>query len=106
MAKDAKQQLIEFLDARVFQPALSIDPLDVASAEDRKLLKSVQTRVRESRVRYIADYPHAIDIKSNFLQDLNSKPGQALANDMWLLKLTRFEDVRADFLSLCKQLGL
>jgi hypothetical protein len=40
MAKDAKHQLLEFLDARVFQPALSVDPLGIASAEDRKLLRA------------------------------------------------------------------
>jgi hypothetical protein len=62
--------------------------------------------VHESRVRYIADYPNGSAIKANFLQGLNSKAGQALANDMWVLKLTRFEDVRADFLVLCKQLAL
>jgi hypothetical protein len=80
--------------------------LAYADASDRKLLKSVQKRVRESRVRYFADYPTAADIKRNVLGDLNSKPGQALANDMFVLKLPRFEDVREGFLALCQQLGV
>jgi hypothetical protein len=48
----------------------------------------------------------AAAIKANFIQDLNSKPGQERANDMWLLKLTRFDDVQSEFLALCNQLGV
>ena len=56
--------------------------------------------------RYLADYATASDVKANFVQDLNSKPGQALASDMWILKLPRFEDVGSEFLALCTKLGL
>ena len=101
-----REQLIRFLDERVFQPTLVTQPLDYSSPGDRKLLKSVQKRVHESRIRYLADYPSANDIKVNFVQDLNSKHGQALASDMYVLKLTAFEDVRTDFIALCKQLGI
>ena len=55
--------------------------------------------------RYLADYATASDVKANFVQDLNSKPGQALASDMWILKLPRFEDVGSEFLALCTKLG-
>lgn len=103
---DKKQRLLEFLDQRVFQPAAAANPLAYSDVGDRKLLKSVQHRVHESRTRYVADYPDAATIKANFIQDLNSKPGQALANDMWLLGLTRIEDVQLEFLALCKQLGV
>lgn len=103
---NARQRLLEFLDERVFQPTLTADPLAYVTAEDRKLLRSVQKRVHETRVRYFADYSNAGQVKANFIQDLNSKPGQQLAADMWVLKLTRFEDVRPEFLALCKQLGL
>ena len=104
--QSAREQLLRFLDDRVFQPALTAQPAAHTTTTDRKLLKSVQKRVRESRTRYLADYPSAGDVKANFTQDLSSKPGQALAADMWLLHLTRFEDIRTDFLALCAQLGL
>jgi hypothetical protein len=104
--QDGREQVLRFLDARVFQPALTAQPLSYGGAEDRKLLKSVQHRVQESRTRYFADYATATDVKVNFAQDLNSKAGQALATDMWLLKLPRFEDVRTDFLKLCQSLGV
>ena len=103
---DSKQQLLEFLNERVFRPTEVADPLSYANIDERKLLKSVQKRVHETRVRYFADYANASEVKSTFVQDLNSKSGQKLASDMWILKLTRFEDVRTDFLALCTRLGL
>jgi hypothetical protein len=104
--QSAREQLLRLLDDRVFQPTLTARPLAYTTADDRKLLKSVQIRVHEIRTRYLADYPSAGDVKANFVQDLNSKTEQALAADMWLLRLTRFEDIRIDFLALCTQLGL
>ena len=102
----AREQLLRFLDDRVFRPALAAQPLAYGIADERRLLKSVQKRVHESRTRYVADYPSAGDVKANFVQDLHSKPGQALASDMWQLKLARFEDVSPAFFALCLQLGV
>jgi hypothetical protein len=82
--QSAREQLLTFLDGRVFQPTLTAQPLAYPSAADQKLLKSVQKRVQDSRTRYLADYPSAGDIKANFLQDLSSKTGRrhvALAPD-------------------------
>jgi hypothetical protein len=104
--QSAREQLLRFLDERVFQPALSAQPLAYGATDDRKLLKNVQKRVHESRTRYVADYPSAADVKANFVQDLHSKPGHALAYDMWQLKLVRFEDVQPEFLALCQRLGV
>src|SRR4051812_12305526 len=100
------EAVLEFLDARVFKQTASADPLGYADPADRKLLKSVQKRVHETRVRYLGTCATAAEVKANFIQDLNSKPGQALASDMYVLKLTRFEDVREEFLALCKKNGL
>jgi hypothetical protein len=105
LTESSREQLFSFLDARVFQPALMAQPLTYESS-DRKSLKSVQKRVQDSRTRYAADYASAVEIKVNFLQDLNSKAEQALAGEMYLLKLKCFEDVREEFLALCRQLGL
>jgi len=106
LQQSAREQLLRFLDDRVFQPALAAQPLAYSTADEKKLLKSVQKRVHESRTRYVADYASAADVKANFAQDLHSKPGQALASDMWQLKLTRFEDVQPAFFALCQQLGV
>ena len=104
--KTPLEALLELLSERVFQPTAAADPLSYASVDDRKLLKRVQKRVHDTRVRYFGEYSTATEIKSNFIQDLNSKAGQELAADMYLLKLQRFEDIREEFLALSKTLGL
>jgi hypothetical protein len=58
------------------------------------------------RIRYLTDYLSAIEVKAHFFEDIHSRSGQTLAADMSGLKLTRFEDVRAEFLDLCTRLGL
>jgi hypothetical protein len=101
----SRQTLLDFLDERAFLPVENADPLSYVSPGDRKLLKSVQRRVHETRMRY-SQYPSASAIKTNFIQDLNSKAGQTLAADLWLLKLSRFEDIQEEFRQLCNRLGL
>ena len=98
--------LLDFLDLQVFTPTASADPLQYSSAEDRKLLRFVKKRVAETRTRYLGGYTTPRDVKVNFTQDLNSKPGQALASEMLQLKLTRFEDIRYEFSDLCQKLGV
>jgi hypothetical protein len=46
------------------------------------------------------------DIGAHFIQDLNSKAGQALAADIRMMKLKWFEELRLEFLACCQQLGL
>ena len=100
-----RRALLEFLEERVFLPALNADPALFSSPEDRRLLESGKKRVQATRMRYHEQYETAAAVKSNLLQDLNSKFGQDLAADMWVLKLQRFEDIRQEFLALCATLG-
>lgn len=101
-----RQQLLEFLDANIFQPALRADPSGYTAAGQRKLQAGVQKAVRATYVRYHQDYKTATEVKDRFFQDLNSPAGKALAADMWQLKLKAFEDYVPQFRALCKQLGL
>ena len=61
--QSAREQLVRFLDDRVFQAALAAQPLAYSTADERKLLKSVQKRVHESRTRYVAHYPEGYAIE-------------------------------------------
>lgn len=107
MTSAAKRRvLLKFLDERVFMPAIYADPQSYTEPGDRALLKSVKKRVLRTRLRYLERYEAAEDVKSNFLQDLDSAFGHDLATDMLFLKMQRFEDVQNDFLKLCASLGV
>jgi hypothetical protein len=105
-ATDPRQALLDFLDQKVFLPAISADPANYATTGDRRLLESVRKRVTTTRLKYQTEYKTATDVKLNFFQDLDSPFGQALAGDMFLLKLKRFEDMQKDFTNLCETLGV
>jgi|SRR5579884_380514 len=100
---DARQALLTFLDEKVFVPALNAVP---AQPSERKLLLRVQDRVRSTRLKYWEEYGSAEAVKANFLSDLHSPFGQDLAGDMFMLRMTRFEDVKDEFLKLCRNEGV
>ena len=105
-AIDFRQKLLDFLDEKVFLPAINGDPANYTATGDRRLLESVKRRVTTTRLKYLAEYQTAERVKSNFFLDLDSPFGQTLAGDMLMLKLRRFEDVQKDFVNLCTKFGV
>lgn len=101
-----RQALLDFLDEKVFLPAIDADPARYTDPGDRKLLKRVKKRVLTTRLRYLEEYKTAEEVKNNFFQDLDSTFGHDLATEMLLLKMQRFEDVQKDFVGLCVSLGV
>src|SRR5690348_10226141 len=51
-------------------------------------------------LKYWEEYTSAERVRANFLSDVASPFGQDLAADMFMLGLTRFEDVKSEFLDL------
>ena len=105
-ANNPRLTLLNFLGQEVFLPAINADPANYAAAADRPLLEGVKRRVTTTRLKYQSEYQTAADVKANFFLDLDSPFGQTLAGDMFLLKLTRFEDVQKAFSNLCRSLGV
>jgi len=102
---DVRAELLRFLDDRVFWPALNAAP-ERYDRQGRGQLARVQHSVRNTRLRYHGEYTSAEQVKTNFRSDLVSVFGQSLAAEMFLLGLTRFEDVKDEFLTLCGKHGV
>jgi hypothetical protein len=100
---EKRRQLLKFLDERVFNPILDSPP---RKGPDRRFFRETQNRVRRTWSRYPEKYQTASAIKQAFLSDLQSPVGQQLAALLQWLGLPRFEDVREDFLKLCRELGV
>ena len=75
-------------------------------APQPQVLVRVKDGVAGTRLKYREDYSSAERIRANFNSDLASPFGHNLAANMFLLGLPRFEDVKADFLDLCRRHGL
>lgn len=103
---DPRQALLDFLDQRVFLPAINANPANYATQRDRRLLESVKKRVTATRLKYQTEYHTAAQVKTNFFRDLDSPFGQTIAGDMFILKLQRFEDMEQSFANLFQTLGV
>jgi hypothetical protein len=100
---EKKRQLLNFLDEKVFRPVLDAPS---RKGPDAVFFREAQSKVRRTWYRYPERYLTAIDLKRAFISDLQSPIGQQLAVMLHWLGLPRFEDVREDFLELCRKLGV
>ncbi len=104
MVNSPKDSLVKYLDEEAFKPAPSRET-DNYPATDRKLLASVQNRVLKTRAQY-ETYASVDVVRRNFLSDIHSDAGKKMSIDKTAFKITTFEVVEAEFLGLCRKLGL
>ena len=96
-----KNELVSFLDRRVFDPILRASP-DQYGAADRQKLQDVQESTRSEKERF-RHYRSADDVKNNYLSDLNSSTAKRINKELEDLGLPRLPDVKDEFLKLAGQ---
>lgn len=96
-----KQELVHFLDQRVFDPILRAKP-DEYSGHDRDMLEHVQKATRTEKDRY-HHYGSADDVIQNFKSDLHSSAAKKVDSELSRLKLPCLPDVKDEFLELAKK---
>jgi hypothetical protein len=101
---DKKQELIEFLDRKVFDPVLHASEKG-KSDEQTKKLHHVQDSTRTEKQRY-HDYENAAKVKQMFHDDLSSEPAQRIHRESRELGLPTLPDVEDEFGRLCERLGV
>jgi hypothetical protein len=93
-----KQELIHFLEQRVFNPILRAKPDDY-SERDRAALEHVQKSTASEKNRY-HHYGSADEVVINFKRDLHSAPAKKIDSELSRLKLPCLPDVKDEFLKL------
>lgn len=91
----SKEELVRFLDQRVFDPILKAS-LDEYSGKQRDDLKYVQDRTRSEKERY-HQYGSADEVVRMYKDDLHSENAKPVNSRLKELKLPRLEDVRDEF---------
>ncbi|MDA8387233.1 MAG: hypothetical protein M0Z58_01050 [Nitrospiraceae bacterium] len=101
-----REQLIEFLDEKLFDPILRASPDDYESQDSRKKLHDVKKHIEKEKLRFRDRdaYPAAADIKKSILLDLQSKTGEKMGHDLDQLDLPRLTGIKDEFLKLCDAL--
>jgi hypothetical protein len=101
---DAKQQLVEFLDRKVFDPVLHASERGKGDADKRRL-EHLKDRTRSEQDRY-HHYEDAAKVKQMFQDDLRSEPARRIHRESHQLGLPALPDVQDEFDQLCARLGV
>jgi len=96
-----KQDLLRFLDQRVFDPILDASPEHYGEA-DRRELKDVQDRTRREKQRFHG-YSTARDIIDNCKSDLHSSTAKRVNRKLEQLKLPSLPSVEKEFLDAAEK---
>ena len=93
-----KQELVTFLESRVFDPILRASAHDYKQADQDKLA-NVKRRTESERERF-HKYPSAGDLVENYKRDLHSDAAKKVNRELDALKLPTLPSVRDEFLKL------
>jgi hypothetical protein len=93
-----KQELVRFLEERVFNPILEASDANLSEADKRKL-RDVQDRTRSEKDRF-HHYPSAGEVVDNYKSDLHSATAKRVNRELEALKLPTLPSVEREFLDL------
>lgn len=91
-----KEELLRFLNRKVFDPVLSAKP-DAYSEADRGKLDDVQKKTRSEKERF-AHYGSAQEIVENYKRDLHSAAAKRVNSELEKLKLPTLPSIKDKFL--------
>ena len=103
MPAHAKEELLQFLDRKAFNPVLRAKSDDFPETQ-RERLADVQKKTRRERDRY-HHYGSAGEIVRMFHDDLDSEPAKKVHRSLDALGLPTLNDLRDEFDRLAHKLG-
>jgi hypothetical protein len=95
MSSDPKNQLVDFLEQRAFDPVMRARA-DGRSEAERKKLEHVQ-KATQSEIRRYRSYDSAKEVVVNFRRDLDSRAARKVHAELEDLKLPTINDIRDEF---------
>lgn len=103
--KGAREQLLDLLDKKAFDPVLNASPEDY-SDKQRPKLKDVQGATKSMKKRYHESYETAEEVQTNFKRDLHSEAAKDVQKELKELGLPTLQDVKGEFEKLADKLGV
>ena len=105
MASDdkKKEELLKFLNQKVFDPILQALPEEYKSEDLIRKLHNVKRRT-ESEKRQFHQFQTAEEVKKTYLSDLDFRNARKLDHELDELKLPSLPKVKDEFLGLCEKL--
>ena len=97
------EELLKFLNQKVFDPILRALPEDYESHDLKKKLNNVKRRT-ESEKHIFHEHQTAEEVKKNYLADLDFRTARKTDYELDELKLPSLPKVKDEFLRLCENL--
>ncbi len=103
-----REELLKFLDEKLFGPVLQAAAGDYKEEDLKKKLHEVKKYVEKEKHRFHdhARYPAVSGIKKDFIFALGSKTGRKMDHDLGELELPSMAGIKDGFLKLCEELGV
>ena len=98
-----REELLKFLNQKVFDPILQALPEDYKSEDLKKKLNDVKRRT-ESEKHLFHEFQTAEEVKKNYLTDLDFRTARKTDHELDELKLPSLPKVKDEFLRLCEKL--
>jgi hypothetical protein len=98
-----REELLKFLDQKVFDPILQALPEDYKSEDLIRKLHNIKGRT-ESEKRQYHQFQTAEEVKRTYLSDLEFRKARKIDYELDELKLPSLSDVKDEFLGLCEKL--
>ena len=98
-----REELLKFLNQKVFDPILRALPEDYKSEDLKKKLNDVKRRT-ESEKHIFHEFQTAEQVKKNYLADLDFRTARKTDYELDELKLPSLTQVKDEFLRLCEKL--
>lgn len=98
-----REELLKFLNQKVFDPILRALPEDYKSEDLKKKLNDVKRRT-ESEKHIFHEFQTAEQVKKNYLADLDFRTARKTDYELDELKLPSLIKVKDEFLRLCEKL--
>ncbi|WP_260696433.1 hypothetical protein [Rhizobium laguerreae] len=104
MARNAKQELVNFIVRRALDPVMKAKP-DGRPEAERRTLEHVQDATRSEIERY-RGYGSAQEVVVNFRRDLNSHAAEEVHADLKALNLPTINEIEDEFDAKVQDLGV
>jgi hypothetical protein len=104
MTVDSWQELLTFLESRVFDPVLTSSPKGY-SESDQRVLEQLKRKTEFQKHRY-RTYASGAQIRQAFEDDLHSQAGRKIHAALERLRLPSLGAVRDEFFEVASRLGI
>ena len=98
-----REELLKFLNQKVFDPILRALPEDYESEDLKKKLSNVK-RHTESEKHLFHEFQTAEEVKKNYLANMDFRTAKKIDHELDELKLPSLPKVKDEFLGLCEKL--